>query len=135
MFRKEGLWNSELLRVRPHPGQSRLHRLLHDLADLSGHGEPAFALHRVGFNEQDVATRRSPRESHNNTSSLRTFRDFTFAANLDAAQEFLNNLGGHDQLFGLALGQTASLFAAHRTDVPLQIPYPGFASVVPNDVA
>jgi metal-dependent amidase/aminoacylase/carboxypeptidase family protein len=33
----------------------RLHGFLHDLANLSGHGESALALHRIGFDEQYIA--------------------------------------------------------------------------------
>ena len=75
-------------RIRPHPGQSCLHGLLHHLADLSGHGEAAFALHGVGFDEQHVAAGRRPGQSDNHAGTLGALGNFAFAADLDAAQEF-----------------------------------------------
>ena len=56
--------------VRTDPGQRRLHGFLHDLADLAGHREAALALHPVGFDEEHVATRRSPRQTDRHTGAL-----------------------------------------------------------------
>ena len=104
MVREEILRDPQPVRVRPHPGQRRLHRFLHDLANLPGHGESTFAFHGVGLDEQHVAARRSPRQAHGHTRPLCSLGNFAFAANLDATQKFLHHLLGDNQFFALALG-------------------------------
>src|SRR6188472_1538089 len=102
MLGEEILRNSEYGRVRPYPGQSRLHGFLHDLTDLSGHSKAALALHGIGFDEQHVATRRRPGETDDHARALRAFGNFAFAAYLDSAQKLLDDFLGDDQLVGLA---------------------------------
>ena len=92
MLGEEVFLDAQLRRVRTHPGQRGLHRFLHHLADLAGHGEAAFALHRVGFDEQYVAARRSPGQAHGNAGALGALGNLAFHANLDAAQELLDDL-------------------------------------------
>src|SRR5947209_15223363 len=94
--------DSKVHRIRPHPSQCGLHRLLHDLTDLAGHGEPTFTAHYICFNKEHVATGRSPRKTHGNTSPFRAFCNFAFAANFDTAEEFLNDLRGHYKLVGFS---------------------------------
>src|ERR1043166_2804107 len=65
----------KLLRVGSHPGQSGLHGFLHYLADLSGHGEAALALHLVGLNEEDVAASRCPSQAHSHAGALGALRN------------------------------------------------------------
>ena len=66
--------------------------------------------------------------------TLGALGNFAFAADLDAAQEFLDDFLGHDQLVGLAFGQPPRLLAADGADVALQVAHAGFARVVPDDV-
>ena len=72
-------------RIRPHPGQSCLHGFLHHLADLSGHGETALALHGVGFDKQHVAAGRRPGQTYNHTCALGALGNFALNANLNSA--------------------------------------------------
>ena len=120
--------------VRTHPGQRGLHRFLHHLADLAGHGEAALALHLVGFDEENVAAGRRPGQSHGHAGPLHAFGDFGFHAHLDAAQEFLQHFARDDQLFRLAFDHAARLLAADRADHLLQLAHAGFARVVAHDV-
>src|SRR5881628_1192122 len=65
------MWRSEVSqksgampsgRVRAHPGERRLRRLLHDVAELAGQCQRALALHPRRLDEEDVAARRGPGE-------------------------------------------------------------------------
>ena len=94
------------------PGEGRLHGFLHDLPDLSGHGESSLALHCIGFDEQHVAARRSPGQAHGNPRSLGALGNLALAANLDATQELLDDFAGDNQFLRLAFGQTPRLLAA-----------------------
>src|ERR1700678_348363 len=88
-------------RVRSHPGQRRLHRLLHHLADLPGHVESALALHLVGFDEENVAAGRRPGQTHSHARPLHAFGDLGFHAHLNATEKFLENVARHSELFRL----------------------------------
>src|SRR5215472_12989142 len=135
MILEEILVKPKPMRIRADPGQRRLHRLLHDLADLAGHREPALSFHLVGFNEQDVASGRRPSQANGNARPLGALGDLGIDADLDSAQKLLDHLAGDHQLFGLALGDPARLLAAYRSDVALQIAHAGFARVMPADEA
>src|SRR5438309_10678208 len=100
MVGEEIFWYAQPIRIRPHPGQGRWHGLLHNLPDLAGHGESTFAFHGVSLDEQNVASRGSPGQAYGYSRAFRTLGDFTLAADLDATQEFLNDLFVHDELFG-----------------------------------
>ena len=67
--------------------------------------------------------------------ALGALGNFAFAADLDAAQKFLDDFLGHDQLVGLAFRQPPRLLAADGADVALEIAHSGFPRVVPDDVA
>ena len=133
-LRKSSSSPSEL-RVGAHPGQRGLHGLLHDLADLAGHGEAALALHAVGFDEEHIAARRSPGQADRYAGALGALGNFGVDADLDAAQEFLDHLCGDDQLLGLAFGDAARLLAADGADLLLQLAHARLARVVAHDVA
>src|ERR1700722_8426524 len=112
MVGKEIFGHAQPVRVGPYPGQRRLHRFLHNLANLPGHGESAFAFHGVGFDEEDVATGRSPGQAHTYSRAFRAFSDLTFAANLDTTQKFLNHILSDDQLLSLAPDEPRRRLAA-----------------------
>ncbi len=78
--------------VRADPGERGLHGLLHDVADLAGHGEAALALHLVGFDEEDVAAGRCPGEADGDAGTLGALGDLGVDADLDAAQELVDDL-------------------------------------------
>src|SRR5206468_8700511 len=102
MIGKETLTNPQVDGIRPHPGEGRLHRFLHDLANLAGHGEPALSAHDVGFDEQHIASSRRPRQTDSNTGALCALSNLAFTADFDAAEEFLNDFLSNHQLFGFA---------------------------------
>ena len=56
-------------------------------------------------------------------------------ADLDSAQEFLNDFRRDHQLFRLAFGQAARLLAANGADVAFQVADARFPRVVPDDVS
>ena len=80
--------------VGAHPGERGLHRFLHHLADLAGHGEAALALHLVGLDEEDVAAGRRPGQADGHAGPLDALGDLGIDAHLDAAQELLDALRG-----------------------------------------
>src|SRR5260370_13685078 len=123
------------MRIRPGPGQCRLDRLLHDLADLSGHGEAALGLHLVGFDEEDVATGRRPGQTDSHAGALGALGDLSVDTDLDPAQELLDDLARDHQLLGLPFGDPARLLAANGADVPLQVAHAGLPRVVAADEA
>src|SRR5438093_2633554 len=135
VFREEALGNPKLSRVRPHPGYGGLHGFLHHLTDLTGHVEPAFALHAIGFDEQDVAARWRPSQPNDYASALGAFGDFAFATNLDATEKLLHHFFDDHQAVVFALSQTPRLLAADGSDIAFQIANPGFARVVADHVA
>src|SRR5438093_2730255 len=135
VFREEALGNPKLSRVRPHPGYGGLHRFLHHLTDLPGHGEAAFALHAVGLDKQDVATGWRPSQPNDYASALGAFGDFAFATNLDATEKLLHHFFGDHQAVVFALSQSPCLLAADGSDIAFQIANPGFARVVADHVA
>ena len=110
----------------------RLHRFLHHLAELSGHGEAALAFHLAGFDEEHVAAGRRPRQAHGHAGALGALGNFAFGADLHAAQHvvLLHQLRRHAQLVGLAFGDAPRLLAADRADRPLQVAHARFARVV-----
>ena len=132
---EEILRDPELGRIRPHPCKGGLHRFLHHLTDLPGHGEGAFALHTIGFDEQNIATGRSPGQTDGHTCPLRALGDFAFGTNLDAPKKLLHHLFGDDQRLGFSFRQAARLLAANGADIALQVTNPGFMRVVTNNVA
>src|SRR5260370_27036803 len=121
------------MRIRPGPGQWRLPRLLHALADLSGHGKAALALHLVGFDEEDVATGRRPGQTDSHAGALGALGDLSVDTDLDPAQELLDNLARDHQLLGLPFGDPARLLAANGADVPLQVAHACLPRVVAAD--
>ncbi len=102
---------------------------------MSGHGETAFALHHVGFNEQHVAAGWRPGQAYHYSGAFGAFGDFAFAANFNAAEKFLNSFGADDQLLGLPFRQAAGLLPADGADVALQISHSGFARVMADEIA
>src|SRR6516162_4041935 len=135
MTGEEFLINPQLGSVRAYPGQCRLHRLLHYLAKLSGHGEATLALHLVGFDEKNVPAGRCPCQANRDTGALRALSDFTLSANLDTAEHIglLHEIGRNYQLVGLALRNPSRLFAADGSNRPLQVAHTCLACVVPDD--
>ena len=49
------------------PGQRRLCRFLHDLANLTGYGQMASALRNIRFDKKNIAADVRPRKSHSHT--------------------------------------------------------------------
>src|SRR5258708_9028299 len=123
MVGKKVLRDAKMRRIRAYPGQRRLHRLLHHLADLSGHGESPLAFHGIGFDEEHVATRWGPGQTYSHSGALGTFLNLAFGADFDPAQEFLNDFLCDHKFLGLALGQPPRLSAADVSAGALQAAY------------
>ena len=137
MVGEETFVDAKLLRIRPHPGQRRLHGLLHHLAELAGHGEAALALHLVGLDEEDVAAGRRPRQPNGHAGSLGALGNFALGADLHPTQHvvMLHQLRRYHQFVVLAFGNAPRLLAADGADGALQAADTGFAGVVANDEA
>src|SRR4051812_14837977 len=135
MSSEEVFRHSQTIRVGPHPRECRLHGFLHDLTDLAGHGESAFALHGIGFDKQYIASRGSPRKTHGNSGTFRPLGNFALAADLDSTQELLNDLFADDKLLRFPFRQPARLLAADRSDGAFQAAYARFPRVVPDHVS
>ena len=67
--------------------------------------------------------------------ALGALGNFALAAHLDAAQKFLHDLLGDDQLLGLPFRQAARLLAADGADGAFQVAHSRLARVVTDDVA
>ena len=132
---EEAFFNSELSRIGADPGQRGLHGFLHDLANLPGHGESAFAFHDIGFDEQYIAARGSPRQPDGNSGAFGALGDFALAADFDSAKKFLNYFFGNEQFLGLAFGQAARLFAADCANIALQVADTCLARVMADQIA
>src|SRR5205807_4929644 len=129
---KEILRNAQTHSVGPYPGQSGLHGLLHNLTDLAGHGESAFAFHLVGLDEEHIASGRSPSQTHGHARTLCALRDLALRPYFDSSEKFVNHIRGHNQFFALAFRQPARLLPADRTNVALQVAHARFARVMAN---
>src|SRR5437899_3674383 len=132
---EELIWDGEFFSIGAHPGQRRLHGLLHHLADLSGHGEAAFTLHFVGFDEENVAARRCPSQTNSHTRTPGALGNLSIDADFDAAQELRHNLRRYYQLLVLAFSYAARLLAANGADITLQVAHAGLTRVMPADEA
>src|SRR5579862_6351195 len=132
---EEALVDAEFLGVGTYPGQCRLHRLLHHLTELSGHGEAALAFHLSGFDEQHVAASRRPCQTHRNSGALGALGNFAFGADLHSAQHvvLLHHLRRNAKFVGLAFSNASRLLAANGSDGALQVAHAGFARVVADD--
>ena len=64
---KDGRVDPELDRVRPHVGEGDLRRLLHDVAQLAGQGQPFRTVGHAGLDEEDVAARTGHGQSGHDT--------------------------------------------------------------------
>src|SRR5208283_487261 len=96
--------------------------------------KPTFAFHGIGFDEEHVTARWSPRQTHSHAGTLRALLDLTFHADLDAAQKFLNDFLCDHKLLGLAFGQPPRLLAADGSDGALQAAHTRLSRVVTNHV-
>src|SRR5579864_1354622 len=134
VIREEAFLNPEPGCVRPHPGQSRLHRLLHHLTDLSGHGEATFAFHGVRFHEKDVSAGGRPSQPDRHACTFGALGDLAFGPDLDPTQKFLNDFRSYYQLFGLSFRQPSRLFAADRANRALQVAHARLPRIVPDYV-
>src|SRR5258708_12282709 len=94
------------------PGQRSGHRLLHDFAEMAGHGELLATAHAAGFDEDDVAANGSPDETNRDAGFLDAFVDFPFGAELRHAEEFAHDFRSDDHFLLLASGPTTRLLAA-----------------------
>src|SRR5215470_9981702 len=101
---KKPFFNAKRLGVGADPCESCLHRLLHNLADLTSHRETAFAFHHIGLDEQHIPASWGPREPDSDSGALGTLGDLAFAAHLDATKEVLDDFRSNNQFVGLAFG-------------------------------
>ena len=66
--------NAEIDRARTHIGRRRGNRLLHDVAQISGHGHPPFAGHHHAFDRQQFAADLGPGKSRHDADLILGFR-------------------------------------------------------------
>src|SRR5438270_3152899 len=121
--------------IRADPGQRGLHGFLHHLAELSGHGKAALALHLVGLDEEDVSAGRSPSQTNRNARTLGALGDLGVNTDLDGAEEVMNGAVSDDQFLRLTLGDAPRLLAGKGADQALEVANAGFASVMADDEA
>ncbi len=74
-------------------------------------------------------------QADRNAGALDALSHFSFHADLNLAEEFLEDLAGDDEFFRLALDHAARLLAADGADDLLELAHAGFARVVAHDVA
>ncbi len=107
--------------------------LLHDVAELSGQRERAFAFHGGGFDEQDVAADRRPRESCGD-ADLIALEQFVLE-DFRPAEKLIQIVGVDlaDLLF--SGGDLPRNLAADGGDLPLEVSQSGFLRVQIDDRA
>ena len=109
------------------PRKRRLHRLLHDITQMTGKGKRPLAVHDGCFDMQDLTADRSPgKTGHQADLVLLRLR---FTDELRRA-EILADIGGIDHETPLIpFGNLPGDFAADAADFALQISEPGFAGI------
>src|SRR4051794_24769481 len=129
-----------LVGVRLDPGQRRLRRLLHDVAELAGEQQLAAARRRAGLDEQHVAADRRPRQARRHAG--RGGPPACLGVHARAAEQLAHHVGRHRRLGRLEravgrlrLGDLAGDLAADRPDLALQRAHARLARVVGDDAA
>src|SRR6266849_5770551 len=122
------------LGVAAHPGEGRVHGLLHHLAEVAGHGELLSAAHAAGFDEDDIAARRRPYQADRNAGALDALLDLLFGAELGYTEQLAHNLRGDQEFVGLPLGQAPGLLAGERGNLALEVAHTGFARIAVDDL-
>src|SRR5215471_20398610 len=118
----------EATRARAHIRHGGLRRLLHDVTELAGERQLAFAVDYAGFRAQDRAANFRPRETSNEA-------DFRFLVRqrvpeLDHAQEVIHVLARDGDREVLAfLHHFARNLAADVADLALEIAYASFPRI------
>src|SRR2546427_10958820 len=120
--------DAELVGVGADPRERRLHRLLHDVAQLSGQRESAGALHPRCLDEQDVAARGGPRETDRDA---RLPRPLLGLLELEArhAEERRDHVGRDAHRLRAPLRAAPRDLPEDAGDLALEVPYPGLARV------
>ncbi len=87
------------------------------------------------LDEENVTTRRCPRQPNRHAGAFGTFGDLALGADLHPAEHvgMLHQFGGDHHLVGLPFRDAACLLAANRSDGPLQVTYARFTRVVAHD--
>src|SRR5215471_20696131 len=91
VFREKAFGNAELCGVRPRIAERRVSRFLHHVAELPCKGQRASALHCSSFNEEDVATNRSPRQTRGDADLIPLQQ--LILENLGSAEELIQVVG------------------------------------------
>ena len=120
--------DAELVGVRAHPRERRLHRLFHDVPELAGQRERAGSLHPRRLDEQDVASGRGPGQPDRDA---RLARPLLGLLELEArhAEERRDQIGRHAHRLAAPLGPAPRDLPAHAGDLALEIPHAGLTRV------
>src|SRR5690606_17893282 len=86
IFQRRGV-DAQLLGVGLYVAQGDLRRLLHDIAQLTGQGQPRLAFHSRGLDEEDVATGSGHGEPGGDTGNVGAVRSLVLP-HLRLAQVF-----------------------------------------------
>ena len=126
--------DAELGRVGPHERQRDLHRLLHDVAELTGEGQSGLAVRGRGLDEQDVAAGAGHGEAGRDTRRCRALGGLreelrTTEGRFDAR---LVDVHRHERGVGCDLGRD---LPQHLRELALEVPHSGLTRVVHDDVA
>src|SRR5207248_10015544 len=103
--------------------------------NLPGHSESAFAFHDIGFDEQYIAARGSPRQSYCNACAFGALGNLAFAADFDSTQKFLNYFLRDQEFLSLTFGQAARLLTADCANIALQVANARFPRVMADQIA
>src|SRR5262245_11456870 len=126
--------DAELLGVGTDPRAGRLHRLLHDVAELTGQGQGALALHPRGLDDQDVAADRCPCQADRDTRDPRALLDLL---ELEArhAEVRRDHIGRDPRRLRVPFRAPPRYLAADAGDLALEIPHPGLTGVAAGQQA
>src|SRR5207249_6673445 len=92
------------------------------------------ALGNIGFDKQDVASNRRPRQTDGDARPFHPIYNFILELIFWRAEEFLNNGRLHNKPWILPLQCSARVLAADIRDLPLEVANACLARVMPHDV-
>ena len=123
--------DAEFSRARLDQRQRGLRAFLHHVAQLAGQDELAGAGHARGFDEQDIAAHRRPREAGGDAGDAAAHRDL--GLELARAEDRGEIVGADRHLLRAAFGDAHRDIAEHVADLALEIAHARLARVVVDD--